>query len=183
MRPTRPLLRLAFSLVAVLTLSSCAGTQEPKVIAVGLDVPWSVAFYYDVALVSERDNARILELDEKGEPREVVVPDGVRPSGDGRLLGIAVHDGYLFAYFTASAEKYDRAIQANGEPGNLEIGAPETVLDGILSAGIITAAESRSTQTACSMPLPATRGTIQRAGPRHRRQEDSAIDAGWRHSS
>ncbi len=56
-----------------------AAFGEPETVADGLDAPWSMAFHGDTPLVSERDSARILELDAGGNSREVGVVDGVSP--------------------------------------------------------------------------------------------------------
>ncbi|MDQ0643196.1 PQQ-dependent sugar dehydrogenase [Microbacterium murale] len=100
----------------------------------GLEAPWSVAFHDTTALVSERDSARILELDGAGGSREVAVIQGVVPGGEGGLLGIAVHDDQLYAYYTAGDENRIERFSLIGEPGSLSLGAPETVFDGIPSA-------------------------------------------------
>ena len=99
-----------------------------------LDAPWSVAFHGTTALVSERDSARILELDGAGAAREVAVIDGVAPAGEGGLLGIAVHDDHLYAYYTAGDENRIDRFALNGEPGSLGLDAPERVFDGIPAA-------------------------------------------------
>ncbi|WP_186368759.1 hypothetical protein [Kocuria marina] len=44
-----------------------------------LDAPWSIAFHGGTPLVSERDSARILELDDAGQARGVAVVRGVVP--------------------------------------------------------------------------------------------------------
>ncbi|MDQ3502368.1 MAG: PQQ-dependent sugar dehydrogenase, partial [Actinomycetota bacterium] len=74
----------------------------------GLDTPWGLAFLPGGdALVSERDSARILRVPAAGgRPQEVVVVPGVRPRGEGGLLGLAVSptfatDQLVYAYFTA----------------------------------------------------------------------------------
>lgn len=117
--------------------SSGAPTQAggPEVIADGLAAPWSVAFHGETALVSERDSGRILELDASGGTREVAVIDGVSPGGEGGLLGIAVHDEYLYAYFTADDENRIERFALTGDAGALRLGEPETVIDGIPAAG------------------------------------------------
>lgn len=80
-----------------------SGLGTVEVVAQGLEVPWSVAFVTAdnadpedfTALVSERDSARILELDgansdsgagSTGSTREVATIDGVMPRGEGGLL-------------------------------------------------------------------------------------------------
>ncbi|GAB3633137.1 hypothetical protein GCM10027421_24900 [Microbacterium shaanxiense] len=99
-----------------------------------LDAPWSVAFHGTTALVSERDSARILELDGAGAAREVAVIGGVAPAGEGGLLGIAVHDDHLYAYYTAGDENRIDRFALTGEPGALGLDAPERVFDGIPAA-------------------------------------------------
>ncbi|HWK78175.1 PQQ-dependent sugar dehydrogenase [Microbacterium sp.] len=142
----------AAAAVAVLVLASCAPHSDvspdtdaatpgatsagaPTVVADGLDVPWSVAFFDDIPLVSERDTARIVELDDTGAAREVVVVPGVQPSGEGGLLGIAVRDDHLYAYFTSVDDNRIVHFPIEGGSGSVSVGDPETVLDGIPSAG------------------------------------------------
>src|SRR5699024_7358953 len=50
-------------------------------VATSLDSPWSIAFYDHIPLVSERDTARIVELDGEGTAREIAVVDDAAPSG------------------------------------------------------------------------------------------------------
>lgn len=147
MRSKRPILA-AVPIVAALMLASCAPesktapvpvesaqTQDTgSVIATGLETPWSIAFHGDTALISERDSARILEFDAQGQTREVAIIDGVRPRGEGGLLGIAVQDDYLYAYFTATDNNRIERYPLGGESGNLSLGDPEVVLDGIPAA-------------------------------------------------
>ncbi len=123
------------------------GLGSVAVVAEGLSVPWSVAFVAGddpgsaefLALVSERDSARILELgggaDSSSSTREVATIDGVTPRGEGGLLGIAVHEGYLYAYFTAASGNRVERFALSGEPGSLTLGDPEVVIEGIPAAG------------------------------------------------
>ncbi|MBK0418318.1 PQQ-dependent sugar dehydrogenase [Leucobacter sp. CSA1] len=114
------------------------GSGSPQgrlaVVADGLDAPWSIAFHGETPLIGERDSARVLELDEHGEAREVAVVDGVEPMGEGGLLGIAVHDGHLYLYFTAAEENRIERYELTGEAGSLGLGPAEPILDGIPSA-------------------------------------------------
>lgn len=103
-------------------------------IATGLEAPWSIAFYGDTPLVSERDSARILEIDGSGALREVAVIKGVQSRGEGGLLGIAVHEDTLYAYFTAANDNRIERFSLLGSPGALALGASETVLEGIPAA-------------------------------------------------
>ena len=107
---------------------------EPEVVADGLDAPWSIAFHGDTPLLSERDTARILELRIDGSTREIATIAGVDSIGEGGLLGIAVHSGYLYSYFTGSGGNRIERYQLTGDPGALVLGPAETVLAGIPSA-------------------------------------------------
>ncbi len=100
----------------------------------GLDVPWSVAFVGDTPLISTRERAEVLEPVPGGGTRVVgTVPD-VAPSGEGGLLGLAVDDGYLYAYATtADGNRVDR-FPLTGGPGALGLGPREPVLAGIPAA-------------------------------------------------
>lgn len=137
----RAAVALAAASASVLLLVSC--TAEPTTTSVpapesfveGLDVPWSIAFHDDVALVSERDTARVLEVADDGETREIGVIDDVEPGGEGGLLGLAVHDGELYTYFTAAAENRVERREIRGEAGDLSLGEPTVVIDGIPAAG------------------------------------------------
>ena len=115
--------------------SSVEVTGEAEAIAEGLAVPWSIAFHGDVALISERDTARIVELSADCTAREVGVIDGVAPSGEGGLLGIAIHDDHLYAYFTSESDNRIDRYELTGTAGSLGLGASEPVLTGLESAG------------------------------------------------
>ena len=116
------------------TAGSLSGAVE--IISTGLAAPWSIAFLDDTPLVSERDSGRVLELDGEGNGREIATIAGVVARGEGGLLGIAVHDGYLYAYFTASGENRVERFELIGEPGSLSLGEAETILDGLPAAGV-----------------------------------------------
>lgn len=109
-----------------------AGTETT--IVENLAAPWSIAFHGGAALISERDSARVVEVTDDGDVREVAVIDGVEPGGEGGLLGIAVHERYLYAYSTGADENRVQRFTLTGEPGSLGLGAPETILDGLAAA-------------------------------------------------
>jgi glucose/arabinose dehydrogenase len=114
--------------------AAVAAPGEPGVLATGLDAPWSVAFHGQVPLVSERDSARILELAADGGTREVgTVPD-VSHGGEGGLLGLAVHEGWVYAYSTGPDGNRIQRFEVTGEPGSLGLGAPQEVFGGIPKA-------------------------------------------------
>lgn len=107
---------------------------EATTVGSGLEAPWSIAFHGEAALISERDSGRVLELDADGPPREVGTIKDVTPMGEGGLLGIALHEDHLYAYFTAGDENRLERFPLTGEPGSLGLGDPETILDGLDSA-------------------------------------------------
>ena len=80
------------------------------VVATGLDAPWGIAFLPDgSALVTQRDDARVLRVTPAGDVTDAGTVEGVDGSGEGGLLGIAVSPSYaedraVFVYFTAGAE-------------------------------------------------------------------------------
>ncbi len=101
----------------------------------GLAAPWSIAFHDDVALVSERDTARVVEVGDSGEVREVAVIDGVAHGGEGGLLGLAVRDDFLYAYSTGEDENRVQRFALSGGAGDLRLGAPDTILSAIPASG------------------------------------------------
>nr|WP_270238379.1 PQQ-dependent sugar dehydrogenase [Kocuria marina] len=113
------------------TAAAAASLGEPRTVTENLDAPWSVTFHDGTPLVSERDSARILELDDAGQAREVGVVRGVAPRGEGGLLGLAVHANHLYAYSTAQDGNRIQRFPITGTPGTLSLGDAETLLDGI----------------------------------------------------
>ena len=105
-----------------------AGASE---VATGLDAPWSIVFYRDTPLVSERDSARIVELDADGESREVARVDGVRAGGEGGLMGLAVRDDHLYAYYSTASDNRIERFTIDGEPGALSLRDGQVIVDGI----------------------------------------------------
>ena len=86
-------------------------TGAPEVITTGLEAPWGLAFLPGGdALVSERDSARVLRVPAAGGvPQEVTTLPGVRPRGEGGLLGLAVSptfatDDLVYAYYTGAED-------------------------------------------------------------------------------
>jgi glucose/arabinose dehydrogenase len=114
-------------------------TGETRVIATGLDLPWSVVRLDNGAvLVSERDTARVMEI-VNGANRVVGEVPGVVPGGEGGLLGLAVlaepTTTWLYAYTTATSDNRVIRMPLVGAAGTLTLGAPEPVLTGIPKAG------------------------------------------------
>lgn len=132
------------ALTVALTLVGCGGESggpvpgpepapvaSPGVVASDLEAPWSVAFAGEVPLVSERDSGRILALRD-GTTTELTTVEDSRGSGEGGLLGLAVANHHLYAYFTAGDENRIVRYPLTGDGGgDLTAGDPDAVLDGI----------------------------------------------------
>jgi glucose/arabinose dehydrogenase len=114
----------------------------PRDVVTGLDVPWSVAVLPDgSALVTLREEARLVRVAGDGSTTPVVatgeqgrVP-GVRPVGEGGLLGVAVAEGFardpwVYLYVTTSGD--NRVVRARLDGDAL--GQPEVLLAGIPAA-------------------------------------------------
>ncbi len=106
--------------------------DSPEVVAEDLEAPWSVVFRDETALISERDSARILELGQNGETREIGVVPGVAHGGEGGLLGLAMRGTeQLYAYSTGADGNRIQRFGLIGKPGSLALGSAETLVDGI----------------------------------------------------
>ncbi|MGE5425726.1 MAG: PQQ-dependent sugar dehydrogenase [Bacillota bacterium] len=81
-------------------------TSKPVVLAQDLDIPWEVAFIEeDGFLVTERPG-HLVRITSDG--RRLITVDGVRPTGEGGLLGLALHpkykeNGYIYLYLTSES--------------------------------------------------------------------------------
>lgn len=173
--------------------SGSAPTEEPvgnvEVLASGLAAPWSIAFHDDTALVSERDSGRILELGPTGALREVgTVPD-VAARGEGGLLGIAVQEGWLYAYYTAADENRIARFELTGETGSLRLGTQEMVLDAIPAAathnggriafgpdGLLYVTTGDTNDRASAQDLESLAGKILRLNPDGSTPADNPFD-------
>ncbi|MFJ5833241.1 PQQ-dependent sugar dehydrogenase [Streptomyces sp. NPDC093089] len=98
----------------------------------GLESPWGLAQLPDGdLLVSSRDERTITRVDGRTGARTVLgeVP-GVVPGGEGGLLGLAVRDGWVYAYLTAASDNRIVRMRYGGGAGDA-LGAPQPVLTGI----------------------------------------------------
>jgi glucose/arabinose dehydrogenase len=114
-----------------------AGPVEPTgdvdVVATDLDVPWDLEFLDDgTVLVTERNTARIHRVEPNGELTEIGEVPGVSASGEGGLLGIAHHQDWLYAMFTAGGDNRVVRMEFDGE----SLGEPEVIVEGLPRAGI-----------------------------------------------
>lgn len=95
-------------IIALLALTACSAAA-PSVtlpeIAKDLAVPWGIAFTdAGETLVTERDTTRLLRVAKDGKVTELGKVDGVRPDGEGGLMGVAVKGDLVFLYFTADSD-------------------------------------------------------------------------------
>jgi glucose/arabinose dehydrogenase len=114
--------------------STGSTSSEAKSLVQGLDAPWSIAFLNNTALISERDSGKILEFSGSGGTREVGSIADAAASGEGGLLGIAIREGYLYAYMTTGQDNRIVRYRLNGQDSSLSLGQSETILSGIPSA-------------------------------------------------
>jgi glucose/arabinose dehydrogenase len=113
-------------------------TVIATVLAKRLDVPWGIAFLPDgSALVTERDNARILKVGPDTGSDGLTVTDVQRvtevvPAGDGGLLGIAVSPAYktdraVYVYYSTERDNRVAKLILGGKPQPILTGIPRTL--------------------------------------------------------
>ena len=104
--------------------------------ATRLPVPWGLAFLPDgSALATLRDRETVLQVGKRATPITVGRVPGVRPGGEGGLLGIAVSprfatDRAVYAYFTSAVD--NRVIRMTFDGRTLRAGP--VILRGIPKA-------------------------------------------------
>jgi len=105
---------------------------DPEVVVEGLEVPWGIAFLPDgSALIAERDTAAVLHLAD-GKVTEIGTVDGVVPTLEGGLLGLAVSPSYaqdstVYAYLTTGEDNRVVTMRFDGE----ELGSSKPIFTGI----------------------------------------------------
>jgi len=115
---------------------------EPRVLASGLEVPWGIAFLPDgSALVTERIPGTISRVAPDGTVTRLGKVEGVTPTGEGGLLGVALSPDYatdrtLFVMFTTSNDNRVMKIVANPD-GTIDgsRGNQQEVVTGITKGG------------------------------------------------
>jgi len=112
----------------------------PATLATGLRSPWSVVpLESGGALISQRDDGRILELTPSGELRDAGTVPGVVAGGEAGLHGLALWEEgasrWLYAYHGATDDNRVVRMPLTGDTGALALGEPELVFSGIARAG------------------------------------------------
>lgn len=112
-------------------------STDQSTVATDLDVPWGTAFLPDgSALLTLRDEARLLHVRDGQDPVDLGRVDGVEPGGEGGLLGVAVSptfasDRTVFLYLTAASD--NRVVRVTFEDGRPA--QQRAILTGIPKAG------------------------------------------------
>ncbi|APE24075.1 MULTISPECIES: PQQ-dependent sugar dehydrogenase [Streptomyces] len=98
----------------------------------GLRSPWGLAeLPGGDLLVSSRDERTITRVDGRtGAKTPLGEVPGVVPGGEGGLMGLAVRDGWVYAYLTAESDNRIVRMRYGGGDGD-RLGAPQPVLTGI----------------------------------------------------
>lgn len=110
-----------------------ARAEIDRTVATGFTSPWGLAFLPDgSALVSERDTALVKRVPaDGGRVTTVGRVAGVRPAGEGGLLGIAVPPGpdpdAVYAYYTGAQDNRVVRIAWDG----IRLGRQRAILTGI----------------------------------------------------
>ncbi|WP_067793762.1 PQQ-dependent sugar dehydrogenase [Actinomadura formosensis] len=114
--------------------SAPAGARPgtPRTITTRLEVPWGAAFLPGGdALVTERDSARLVRVTPSGRKTVAGTVPGVKPEGEGGLLGVAVSPSYptdrsIYLYCTTASD--NRVVRATYDG---RLGTPEPIVTGI----------------------------------------------------
>ncbi|MFC9339512.1 PQQ-dependent sugar dehydrogenase [Streptomyces sp. NPDC057020] len=98
----------------------------------GLKSPWGLAeLPGGDLLVSSRDERTITKVDGRtGAKTSLGEVPGVVPGGEGGLMGLAVRDGWVYAYLTAESDNRIVRMRYGGAEGD-RLGVPQPVLTGI----------------------------------------------------
>ncbi|MEU2545057.1 PQQ-dependent sugar dehydrogenase [Streptomyces roseolus] len=98
----------------------------------GLRSPWGLAALPGGdLLVSSRDGRTVTRVDGRdGAKTPLGEVPGVVPGGEGGLMGLAVREGWVYAYLTAESDNRIVRMRYGGGAGD-RLGAPEPVLTGI----------------------------------------------------
>ncbi|MEV6246971.1 PQQ-dependent sugar dehydrogenase [Streptomyces sp. NPDC051742] len=98
----------------------------------GLKSPWGLAeLPGGDLLVSSRDERTITRVDGRtGAKTSLGEVPGVVPGGEGGLMGLAVRNGWVYAYLTAESDNRIVRMRYGGGDGD-RLGAPQPVLTGI----------------------------------------------------
>lgn len=147
-------------MVGMCALSACTNTEKPvprssdataastpqgpapRVVASGLDTPWSMVRRRDGStLVSERDSALIKRIDPAGNVSTFTQVPGVVPDGEGGLLGLEIlvagNTEWLYAYLSTETDNRVVRFELPKNAGNtVVLDRSEVIIQGIAKASI-----------------------------------------------
>ncbi|MER5309076.1 PQQ-dependent sugar dehydrogenase [Streptomyces sp. NPDC002773] len=114
------------------TASAAGRVAVAGTLTEGLKSPWGLAeLPGGNLLVSSRDERTITRVDGRtGAKTSLGEVPGVVPGGEGGLMGLAVRDGWVYAYLTAESDNRIVRMRYGGGAGD-RLGAPQPVLTGI----------------------------------------------------
>src|SRR3954470_2546385 len=135
--------------LSAVAVKRSAASQTPvaedfttTVVAGGFDTPWDMEWGSDSMIwISERPG-RIQRLDPRtGSHTLAGVVPGVVQSGEGGLLGIALHPDFAHQPFVYAVHTYDARGMARNKLVRMrwdgtKLGPPETLLEGLQGGGI-----------------------------------------------
>jgi glucose/arabinose dehydrogenase len=113
--------------------TTAPASTRRSTVARDLDVPWSTAFLPDgSALVTLREQARLLQVRDGRTPVDLGRVGGVVPDGEGGLLGVAVSPGFtsdhtVFLYTTTAQD--NRVLRVTFQDGRTTL--QRAILTGI----------------------------------------------------
>jgi len=118
-----------------------ATAGQPRTVVGSLEAPWSVVpMPGGRYLISQRDDARILETAPDGDARVVGTVPGVASGGEAGLNGIAVWRGegrsWLYAYHATTSDNRVVRMPLIGAPGSYTLGDPQPIVTGVRVASI-----------------------------------------------
>lgn len=121
--------------------------QAGKVLATGLQAPWSIVPLPDGStLVGERNSGQVLDISASGTENVIGTIQNVVAKGESGLLGLAARAEdcgpthvatqddkclYLYAYLTTSSDNRVVKMPLAGNASSRTLGAPSTIISGI----------------------------------------------------
>jgi glucose/arabinose dehydrogenase len=113
-----------------------AEAYATNVVATGLFVPWDIAFLPDGDMLVTERNGQLRRL---GAHPAVMPVSGVLTTGEGGLMGIALHpdfaaNKYVYLYFTTSANDQENRVVRYKLNDNNTLTVDKTIISGIPSA-------------------------------------------------
>ena len=114
--------------------ATASPTGQVRELGTGLDAPWGLIELADGSfLISERDSARIVHLD-NGRIAELRTLSDADPGGEGGLLGLAISPDSrtVVAYYTAQEDNRVVTMSWDGRA----LGEPSVIVSGIPKGGV-----------------------------------------------